>query len=86
MRKNFSQTNSNVLLTSMTADITIIKVLKFYAVRFPLPTAAARDRFQVRSYRICDGQNGTGTGSSEYLYFLLPTFIRPIAPYTLIVL
>jgi hypothetical protein len=47
------------------------------AVSRRLPTAAARIRAQVRSCRICGGQNGTGTG------FLSPsTSVPQTAPHS----
>jgi hypothetical protein len=44
------------------------------------PTAAARIRAQVRSYGVCGGQSGAGSGFTRILCFPLPIFIPPIAP------
>jgi hypothetical protein len=46
-----------------------------------LPTVAAQVRTQVRSYGICGGQSGTGTGFLRTFWFLLPN-IPPIVPHS----
>jgi hypothetical protein len=66
-------TRNNKIKGSNTFDRTIAE-----AVGCRIPTAAARVQYQVRSRGICGGQSGTGVG------FLLPTFIPPPAPYSLI--
>jgi hypothetical protein len=52
------------------------------AVSRRLPTAAARNRVQVRSCGICGGQSGTGAGFLRILRFLLPILIPPTAPHS----
>jgi hypothetical protein len=44
------------------------------------PTAAARVRTQVRSYRICGGQSDKATGVLQVLQFPLPIIIPPNSP------
>jgi hypothetical protein len=50
------------------------------AVSRRLPTAAARVRGRVRSWGMCGGQSGTGTGFLRVLRFPLPILIPPVAP------
>jgi hypothetical protein len=45
-----------------------------------LPTAAVRDRAQVRSCEICGGQSATGAGFLRVLLFPLP-IIPSILPH-----
>jgi hypothetical protein len=52
------------------------------AVILRLPTAAARDRVQVRSCGISGGQSGTGAGFLQVLRFLLPILIPPTAAHS----
>jgi hypothetical protein len=47
-----------------------------------LPTAAARDRAQVRSCGICGEQIDAGVGFLRVLRFPLPIFIPPNASHT----
>jgi hypothetical protein len=49
------------------------------------PIATARVRRHVRSYRICDGQSGTGAGFLQVLPFPLHILIPPNAPYSSII-
>jgi hypothetical protein len=50
------------------------------AVSHRLPTAAARVRARVKSFRICGGQSGTGVGFLRVFWFPQPVRIPPIAP------
>jgi hypothetical protein len=63
----------------------VISYLLCYKIRrlgaaFPIPTAAARVRSQVRSCGFCGGQSGTGVGFLRVLRFPLPILIPPTAP------
>jgi hypothetical protein len=51
-----------------------------------LPVAAVRVRFQVRSFRIYDLQNGNGAGFLQVLRLHLPILIPPNSPYLPIIL
>jgi hypothetical protein len=52
------------------------------AVSRRLPTAAARDRSQVRICGNCGGQSGTGAGFLRVLRFPLPILIPPTTPHS----
>jgi hypothetical protein len=45
-----------------------------------LPTAAARFRAQVKSFRISSGQSGIGAGFLRVLRFPLPIYIPSASP------
>jgi hypothetical protein len=52
------------------------------AISRRLPITANRVKSQVKSCRICCGQNGTEEGFIRVLRFLLPILIPPKAPYS----
>lgn len=52
------------------------------AVSLLLPNATVRVRFQAKSYRICCGQIGSGSGLLRKVQFPLPILILPNALYS----
>jgi hypothetical protein len=51
-----------------------------------LPISAVRVRFEIRSFRICGLQNGTGASFLQVLRLQLPILIPPNSPYSPIIL